>query len=461
MNNFDQYISPYSWRYSSPEMRQIWSEIEKRRLWRFIWVALAETEKEYHLVKEDQVEDLKHFVDDIDIPLALQIESEIKHDLMAEVKAYALQCPVGGGILHLGATSMDIEDNADIIRIKKSLDLILTKLKELLEELCQKIDQYAELPIMGYTHIQPAEPTTLGYRFATYAQDIFEDYLKLKEMSEKIKGKGFKGAVGTGAAYAELIGAENLEDFENKLSQRLGIAFFPITTQTYPRKQDYQVLSLLAGLGASFYKFSFDLRIMQMPAIGEWSEPFAEKQIGSSAMPFKRNPVKAEKVCSLARALSNMPQTAWNNAANSLLERTLDDSANRRSLLPEAFLICDDLIKTLSKLIHGLKVNEEAIKRNLDTYAPFAATERVLMSMGKAGVNRQSVHESLRQHALNAWQAVQSGKPNPLQSLIRNDPFFSQLSDQQLSDLFNVKGYTGLAPSRSHALVEKIRSTIV
>ena len=459
-NNFDQYLSPYSWRYSSPEMRQIWSEMEKRRLWRFVWVSLAETEKEYNLVKPEQVEDLKHFMTEIDIPLSLQIESEIKHDLMAEVKAYALQCPVGGGILHMGATSMDIEDNADTIRVKKSLDLILSKLKVLLEEFSKKVEEYADLPIMGYTHIQPAEPTTLGYRFASYAQDILDDYLKLQELSQQIKGKGFKGAVGTGAAYAELVGLENLEEFEQKLSQRLGIEFFPVTTQTYPRKQDYRVLCLLAGLGATFYKFAFDLRLMQMPAIGEWSEYFGEKQIGSSAMPFKRNPIKSEKVCSLARALSNLPQTAWSNASHSLLERTLDDSANRRSLLPEAFLICDDLIKTLSKLLRGLKINEDAIKRNLDTYAPFAATERVMMSLSKAGANRQNVHESLRQHALTAWQAVQMGGPNPLKDLIRSDPAFSLLSDEQLTELFDVKGYTGLAPAHARALAAQIKSVL-
>ncbi|MCE1252951.1 MAG: adenylosuccinate lyase [Anaerolineae bacterium] len=459
-NNFDQYLSPYSWRYASPEMRQIWSEMEKRRLWRSIWVALAETEKDFNLVKSEQVEDLKHFMTEIDIPLALQIESEIKHDLMAEVKAYALQCPVGGGILHLGATSMDIEDNADTIRVKKSLELILGKLKILLGEFSNKIEQYADLPIMGYTHIQPAEPTTLGYRFASYAQDILDDYTKLKEFSEQIKGKGFKGAVGTGAAYAELVGLENLENFEQKLSTRLGIDFYPVTTQTYPRKQDYRILCLLAGLGASFYKFAFDLRLMQMPAIGEWSEPFGDKQIGSSAMPFKRNPVKAEKVCSLARTLSNMPQTAWSNASHSLLERTLDDSANRRSLLPEAFLICDDLIKTLSKLVHNLNINETAIKRNLDTYAPFAATERVMMNLGKAGANRQVIHESLRQHALSAWQAVQMGNPNPLKDLIRNDPAFSQLSDAQLCELFDVKGYTGLAPAHARDLAKQIKTVL-
>jgi len=274
MNNFDQYLSPYSWRYASPEMRQIWSEMEKRRLWRRIWVALAETQLEYGLVQPEQVKDLKQYVNEVDIALALQIESEINHDLMAEVKTYALQCPVGGGIIHLGATSMDIEDNAEAIRMKKSMELLASKLETLLLEFSKKIEEFAELPIIAFTHIQPAEPSTLGYRLANYAQDILEDYTNIKTMIKNIKGKGFKGAVGTGAAYADLVGLENLEDFENKLSKRLGIKFYPVTTQTYPRKQDYTVLCTLASLGASIYKFAFDLRILQMPPIGEWGEPF-------------------------------------------------------------------------------------------------------------------------------------------------------------------------------------------
>jgi len=460
MNNFDQYLSPYSWRYASPEMRQIWSEMEKRRLWRRIWVALAETQLEYGLVQPEQVKDLKQYVNEVDIALALQIESEINHDLMAEVKTYALQCPVGGGIIHLGATSMDIEDNAEAIRMKKSMELLASKLETLLLEFSKKIEEFAELPIIAFTHIQPAEPSTLGYRLANYAQDILEDYTNIKTMIKNIKGKGFKGAVGTGAAYADLVGLENLEDFENKLSKRLGIKFYPVTTQTYPRKQDYTVLCTLASLGASIYKFAFDLRILQMPPIGEWGEPFGAKQVGSSAMPFKRNPVQSEKSCSLARALSIMPQTAWNNAGNSLLERTLDDSANRRSLLPESFLICDELIKTTIKTLQGLRINKDAVAKNLSTYAPFAATERVLMAMSKAGGNRQHVHERLREHALIAWQAVQIGNPNPLKELIKNDPMFKELDEKKLNDLFDVKGYTGFAPSRSMSMAEKIKQTI-
>ena len=302
MNDFQQYQSPLSWRYASEEMRKIWSETNKRLMWRKLWVALAQTQSEFGLVKPEQVEDLRTHADQVDIPRALEIEAEIHHDLMAEVRTYAEQCSVGKGIIHLGATSMDIEDNADALRLRQSLDLILEKLTGLLDLLAEKMTAYADTPIIAFTHLQPAEPSTLGYRLAFYAQDLLADWQQLSRIRAEIKGKGFKGAVGTGASYAELIGTDQLETFEKRLSQLLDLPFFPVANQTYPRKQDYFVISALAGMGASLYKFAFDLRLLQSPTIGEWSEPFAEKQVGSSAMPFKRNPINAEKINSLARA---------------------------------------------------------------------------------------------------------------------------------------------------------------
>ncbi|MHC1785306.1 MAG: lyase family protein [Anaerolineaceae bacterium] len=230
----------------------------------------------------------------------------------------------------------------------------------------------------------------------------------------EIRGKGFKGAVGTAASYHDLIGAEAYPAFEAALSRELDLPFYEVATQTYPRKQDYHLVSALAGLGASLYKLAFDLRFLQSPPIGEWSEPFGVHQVGSSAMPFKRNPINAEKIDSLARALSVMPQIAWNNAGHTLLERTLDDSANRRSMLPEAFLICDELLRTANKIIAGLNINTNAIQRNLDLYGPFSATERLLMEAVRRGADRQVFHEILRKHAMAAWQEVQEGRPNRL-----------------------------------------------
>ncbi|MFZ0531558.1 MAG: lyase family protein, partial [Anaerolineales bacterium] len=348
--NYETYLSPYSWRYGSEVMRKIWSEVNKRQLWRKLWVTLAEVQAEYGLARLDQVADLRLHMGEVDMPRAHEIEAEIHHDLMAELKVFAEQSVIGGGILHLGATSMDIEDNADVLRQRESLDLVLVALRELLMIFAEKVETWADLPLIAFTHLQPAEPSTLGYRLAVYAQDLLMDWQTLQATRSKLRGKSFRGAVGTGASYAELIGADNLAEFENRLSERLELPFFVVTTQVYPRKQDYITLCNLASLGASLYKFAFDLRLLQSSPIGELSEPFGKQQVGSSAMPFKRNPINAEKIDSLARLLAQMPRTAWDNAAHSLLERTLDDSANRRTILPESFLICDELLITTKRI---------------------------------------------------------------------------------------------------------------
>jgi adenylosuccinate lyase len=459
--DYTSYISPFSWRYGSPEMRALWSEAHKRRLWRQLWVALAETQAEYGLVNAEQAADLRLHADEIDIPRALEIEAEIHHDLMAEVRTFTEQAPLGGGKLHLGATSMDIEDNADALRMRQSLDIVLEGLRGLLRIFAGKIEAYADKPLIAFTHIQPAEPSTLGYRLATYAQDLLEDYQALAAVRAGMRGKGFKGAVGTGASYAELIGAENLTEFEQKLSARLGLPFYPIATQVYPRKQDYTVVSALAGLGGSLYKFAFDLRLLQSPPVGELSEPFGRKQVGSSAMPFKRNPVSSEKIDSLARSLAGMPRLAWDNAAHMLLERTLDDSANRRTLLPEAFLTADELLRTASKIVDGLVVNAEALQRNMAIYGPFAASERALMALVKAGADRQAMHETLRQHALAAWAAVQAGQPNPLEDRLAADPdLLGFLPAAEIRACMDASHYVGDAPQRARALAAQIQASL-
>ncbi len=461
MTDFTQYQSPFSWRYGSPEMRSIWSEIHKRQLWRQAWVALARVQQSYGLAGLEQVAELEAHAGQVDLPRALEIEAEIHHDLMAELKTFAEQCPTAGGILHMGATSMDIEDNADALRLGEALDLALQRLGRLLSALADQIDQTADLPVMAFTHLQPAEPTTLGYRLASYTQDLLEDWQALKTVRASIRGKGFKGAVGTGAAYADLLGLENFTAFEERLSQELNLPFYPVSTQTYPRKQDYQVISALAGLGASLHKLAFDLRLLQSPPVGELSEPFGSRQVGSSAMPFKRNPINAEKINSLARLLAALPEVAWHNAANSLLERTLDDSANRRSILPEAFLIVDELLLTARRIIQGLVINREAIQRNLDSYAPFAATERILMAAARVGADRQKMHERLRELAMAAWQAVQSGRPNPLIADLEADAWITTyLSPEQIEALANIDAYTGIAPQRARQAAGRVRSVL-
>jgi adenylosuccinate lyase len=456
--DYETYLSPFTWRYGSDEMRRLWSEVHKRRLWRELWLALAEVQSEYGLVTPEQIADLRLHAADVDIAHSLEIEAEIQHDLMAELKAFAEQAPLGGAILHLGATSMDIEDNADALRLRQSLELVQEGLRRLLLLFAEKIEQYADLPLMAFTHLQPAEPSTLGYRLALYAQDLLLDWEAIGRARRGLKGKGFKGAVGTGGAYAELIGIENLAAFEARLSTRLGLVFFPVASQVYPRKQDYAVLSALAGLGASLYKFAFDLRLLQSPPVGELSEPFGRKQVGSSAMPFKRNPIQAEKIDSLARALAQAPRLAWDNAAHSLLERTLDDSANRRALLPEAFLTADELLRTTTRLLKGLVVNEAAIRRNLEIYGPFAALERLLMRLARLGADRQEMHERLRQHAMNAWAAVQEGQANPLVELVAGDPALqATLSPVEIRDSMDAGEHLGDAPQRARRLAQDAR----
>jgi adenylosuccinate lyase len=461
MPDFDTYLSPFTWRYGTPAMRRLWSESNKRLLWRQIWVVLAEVQAEYGLVTPEQAADLRLHMTEVDLPRAIEIEADIQHDLMAEVRVFANQCKIGGGIIHLGATSMDIEDNADALRLRSSLDLLLESLADLLQTLSLLIEKWAEAPLMAFTHLQPAEPSTLGYRLAFYGQDLLHDCQAIRDQKSEIKGKGFKGAVGTGAAYAELIGAEKLAEFEQKLSEKLDLPFFPIASQVYPRKQDYDIVSALAGLGASLYKFAFDLRLLQSPPLGELSEPFGEKQVGSSAMPFKRNPVRAEKINSLARYLASLPRLAWDNAAHSLLERTLDDSANRRILLPEACLAADELLRAANSILAKLRVDEAAIARNLAIYEPFAATERLLMALARAGADRQDMHEHIRRHSMQAWEALQRGEENPLiLSLCQDAEMTEYLSEAEIRGLMAASSHVGDAPRRAREMAKSIQETV-
>ena len=459
--NYDQYLSPLTWRYSSTELRTIWSESNKRKLWRKMWATLAEVQMEFGIVTPEQLEDLKNHVDDIDIEQSMLYESEIHHDLMAEIKTFSKQCDIGKGIIHLGATSMDIEDNVDVIRIKESLDYIEKKLSAVLFSFSQQISKWADTPIMSFTHLQPAEPTTLGYRLAFYAQDLLDDYNELQTCKNRIKGKGFKGAVGTGASYIELIGKENFDQFDKRLSEIIGIPFYKVTTQVYPRKQDLTVINLLSAIAASLYKFAMDVRILQSPPIGELSEPFGEKQVGSSAMPFKRNPIRSEKINSLARYLGNTPTIAWQNASLSMLERTLDDSANRRKILPESFLICDELLMATEKIISQININKEAIDKNFQTYAPFAATERLLMALVKSGADRQEMHHIIREQSMLAWQAIQNGKPNPLISNLNSYSVLKKyLTEKQIQQCLEINNYLGIAPINARQISQIILNTL-
>ena len=457
--DFSNYQSVFSWRYGSNEMRRLFSEEYKFQTWRKVWLALARAEHEAGLVSEEELSDLEKHQVNIDINRVLEIEQDTKHDVVAALKEFAEKAKVGGGKLHLGATSQDIQDNGETIRNKAALALIEEKLIATLKLFADKISKYADLPCMGYTHLQPAEPTTLGYRFAFYAQDLLIDLNFLQYVTMVIKGKGIKGAVGTAASYQALLQNAPItpSELEASFLRDLDLEAVLISSQVNPRKFDFFILSALSSIALSLSKFAFDLRVMQSPGFGEWSEPFGSKQVGSSAMPFKKNPLNSEKICSLSRYVNALPPIALENASNSLLERTLDDSANKRITLPEAFLSVDEILMTSQKILTGLVINKENINRNLGMYAPFAATELVIIEAVKNGANRQAMHELLRDLSIQAWEVVQAGKDNPM-PLLLDEPMLSQfIKPARLKELQNISRHVGDAPERARKLVEQIK----
>jgi adenylosuccinate lyase len=460
--NFDHsiFISPFTWRYGSDAMRQIWSETHKRRLMRRVWVALAEAQHQAGLVTAVQLADLQQQQDNINLTRALEIEKETRHDVMAEIRAFAEQCPVGGGIIHWGATSADITDNVDVLRQREAAVLLAQSLKTLLGHLANHIETYADLPVMAHTHIQPAEPTTLGYRFAVYAQDLLDDLNSLQSLISNLRGKGFKGAVGTQASYAELLQNSDMtpQVMEKVAMNALALPYFPIATQTYTRQQDLRLLQTLAGIAASLHKFALDFRVLQSPPFGEWAEPFGKKQVGSSAMPFKRNPINTENICSLARYVAALPGVAWDNASQAILERSLDDSANRRLALAEGFLATDELLRRMTRVVAEMVVDETAVRRNIIAYGPFAATERVLMALVAAGASRQEGHEWIRAASLQAWEKLRQGEENPLLDLLLADARIGHyLAADRVRELMDAGGYVGTAVTRARAFAQQIR----
>lgn len=444
-------------------MRALWSETAKRRTWRKIWVAVAEVQAAAGLVSAEQIDDIKSHALDIDLTRASEIEDQIGHDVVAELRTFAEQCKKGGAVLHWGLTSADVEDNADVFRQKAALTILLKHLRELLLHFAARMEETADLAILGYTHLQPALPTTLGYRLSTYAQDLGIHFNTLVRRRQSLKGKGIKGAVGTAASFMDLLEGSPISHdmLEATVMQTLGIEAYPITSQTYPRIQDYLLLSDLAALAASLHKFAFDLRLMQSPGFQVASEPFGERQVGSSAMPFKRNPVKAENICSLARWVAAGMEVAWQNSAASLLERTLDDKSNRRMLIPETFLASDHILQSAIDIVRALDVDRTACENNLKIFGPFIAIERVLTALVRAGADRQEMHERLRQHSLVAWDAIRNGQGNPLVDQICSDTTLLQyLQPARLRELLDVQSYLGMAPKRSRALADQIRQRL-
>lgn len=453
----DTYISPYTWRYGSEEMRYIFSEDHKRKLLRRVWIALARAEMKAGIVTEEQLKELEEHKDDIDIERATEIESIIHHDLMAEIKTYAEECPKAGGIIHLGATSMDALDNADAVRFKEALDLVIKKATELGDILRDKAEEYKSIATMAFTHIQPAEVTTIGYRLSQTLQDLTDDLEEIASLRDSIRGKGMKGAVGTGASYKELLDGSSISSMEldKMVMDELGIKSYNAATQIYTRKQDLKIIASLSSLSATLHKFSQDFRILQSPPIGEFSEPFGKMQVGSSAMPFKRNPINSEKIDSLCRLVESYYQSAWINASVTVLERSLDDSANRRVFISEAFIATDEILMTEIKIIKGMSVHSDATKRLMDSYGIFASTERLLMTLGKKGADRQEMHEVIREESLKAWAELQkSGNNNLKDNLISDKRILNYLSKEEIESLLSADSYIGDAIERTELVIE-------
>lgn len=458
MNDYSKYQSPFSWRYGSEEMRKIFSEEYKYKLWRKVWVELARAQMRKGLVSKEELADLEKHQDEIDIGRIWEIEKDTRHDTVAAIREFAEKAKVGGGKIHLGATSMDVSDNAETIRMQEALSLVEKELIKLLKVFAGKIEKYADFVCMGYTHLQPAEPTTLGYRFAFYAQDLMLDLELLQFIKKNLKGKGLKGAVGTSASYVKLLDQNMAGKMEEEVLAKLDLEAFEITNQTAPRKIEFLLGSCLSSIAQSLYKFAFDLRIMQSPGFGEWQEPFGKSQVGSSAMPFKKNPIKAEQVCSLARVVVNSSRTLWDNAASQLLERTLDDSANRRVVIPEIFLSLDEMLTSTGNILEGLNINEEVAKKNLEFFWLFSVSEVILMEAVKKGADRQKLHEVLREISMKAWQSMHEGKNNLMTDLLESNPEINKyLSASEIDKLMDVAAHIGSAKEKADELVEEIK----
>ncbi|MFQ7848084.1 adenylosuccinate lyase [Sellimonas intestinalis] len=443
----DRYQSPLSERYASKEMQYIFSPDMKFRTWRKLWIALAETEKELGLpITEEQIEELKAHADDINYEVAKEREKLVRHDVMSHVYAYGQQCPKAKGIIHLGATSCYVGDNTDIIVMAEALKLIRKKLVSVIDELSWFADRYKAQPTLAFTHFQPAQPTTVGKRATLWLQEFLMDLEDLEYVSGSLKLLGSKGTTGTQASFLELFEGdqETIDKIDPIIAKKMGFsACYPVSGQTYSRKVDTRVLNILAGIAASAHKMSNDIRLLQH--LKEVEEPFEKNQIGSSAMAYKRNPMRSERIASLARYVIVDALNPAITSATQWFERTLDDSANKRLSVPEGFLAIDGILDLCLNVVDGLVVYPKVIEKHLMAELPFMATENIMMDAVKAGGDRQELHERIRELSMEAGKNVkEKGLDNNLLELIAADPSFN-LSLDELKKAMDPTRYTGRA----------------
>ena len=449
------YETPLNSRYASPEMQYIFSPDRKFTTWRKLWVALAESEMELGLpITREQVDELKAHVDDIDYDAARRHEERVRHDVMAHVHAYGDVCPNARGIIHLGATSCYVTDNADILMLRDALKLVREKVVEVLRRLRRFAWEYKGMPTLGYTHLQPAQLTTVGKRACLWMQDLTMDLEEIDFALKSLKLLGNRGATGTQVSFMELFDGDGLkvDELEKKIAHKMGMdAVFAVSGQTYPRKLDSRVLDALAGVAQSAYKFAQDLRLLQ--SFREVEEPFEKNQIGSSAMAYKRNPMRSERICALSRHVMALTQDAFNTAATQWFERTLDDSANRRLSLPEAFLATDAVLELYANIASGMVVYPKMIARRVNENLPFMATEDIMMGAVRLGCDRQVIHERLRVHSQEAATRMKrDGLESDLLERIANDPAFP-MSHAQLTELLAPEKYTGRAEAQAERFI--------
>ncbi len=458
--NRDVYQDPLVSRYTSREMQELFSERFKFTHWRRCWVALAEAQHELglELVTAEMVEELRRHVDDIDFELAAAKEKEIRHDVMAHVYAYGKQCPRAEAIIHLGATSQFVVCNTDLVIQKKGLALIKAALVNVIANLAKFSRQYKDMATLGYTHYQPAQPTTVGKRATLYIQDLLMDLEYLEQLEGQIKARGAKGTVGTQATFLELFGGnhEKVRQLDRLVAEKLGFdKVFPVTGQTYPRKLDMKTAETLAGIGASAHKFAVDMRLLSNLKVQE--EPFASKQVGSSAMAYKRNPMRSERMTGLARKLMGLPADFAATAANQWFERTLDDSAIRRMDIAQAFLLADAILKLYVNITSNMVVYRKQIEKYLRAELPFMATEKILMACVERGKSRQKMHEVIREHSVAAGLAVkEQGLDNDLLQRLADDPRIPFDLDELNGLLGNHQEFTGRAEQQTVEFLDEV-----
>ncbi len=460
----DRYSSPLSERYASKEMQYIFSQDMKFSTWHKLWIALAETEMELGLsengkpvITQEQIDEMKAHVDDINYDVAKEREKLVRHDVMSHVYAYGQQCPKAAGIIHLGATSCYVGDNTDIIVMNEALKLVHKKLVNVIAELSAFAEKYKELPTLAFTHFQPAQPTTVGKRATLWTQEFLMDLEDLEYVQSTLKLLGSKGTTGTQASFLELFDGdqETIDKIDPMIAKKMGFeACYPVSGQTYSRKVDTRVINVLAGIAASAHKMSNDIRLLQH--LKEVEEPFEKNQIGSSAMAYKRNPMRSERIASLSRYVMVDALNPAITSATQWFERTLDDSANKRLSIPEGFLAIDGILDLCLNVVDGLVVYPKVIEKHFMAEIPFMATENIMMDAVKQGGNRQELHEKIRQLSMEAGKTVkEEGKDNNLVDLIAADPAFG-LTKEQITETLKPELYVGRAPRQVEVFLRDV-----